>query len=57
MANTLPVTAAFGRFAACLSPWQRRITTELELRQDTPPDALARDSLPVADVLARGSSP
>src|SRR6202035_304120 len=40
------------------APGSNRVTAGLlPLRQDTPPNAFARDSLPVADVLARGSLP
>src|SRR5580704_979858 len=40
------------------APGSNRVTAGLlRLRQDTPPNAYARDSLLVADVLARGSLP
>src|SRR5580692_6613475 len=40
------------------APGSNRVTAGLlRLRQDTPPNAFARDSLLVADVLARGSLP
>jgi hypothetical protein len=40
------------------APGSNRVTAGLlPLRQDTPPNAFARDSLLVADVLARGSLP
>src|SRR5205085_4173567 len=41
------------RLRSAIAPWHCAPT--FTSRRNTPPDALARDSLPVADLLARGS--
>jgi hypothetical protein len=54
--NPSPAILAVARSA--IRPGQQPHTAGLlRLRQDTPPNAFARDSLLVADVLARGSLP